>query len=65
MTSLAMSESDSTHDEIPSDGSPRTAALMRYENWLRLIAQLEIDNRFQGKFSQSDVVQQTLMETVI
>lgn len=40
----------------------RTDALMRYENWLKLIAQLEIDRRFQGKFSRSDVVQQTLLE---
>lgn len=35
---------------------------MRYEAWLRLLARLEIDSRFQGKFSASDAVQQTLLE---
>lgn len=36
--------------------------LRRYEPWLRLLAKLEIDSRFQGKFSASDAVQQTLFE---
>lgn len=35
---------------------------MRYENWLKLLARSEIDSRFQGKFSASDAVQQTMME---
>ena len=43
-------------------GEDRTAWLVRYEPWLRLIARLEIDSRFQGKFSASDAVQQTLLE---
>ncbi len=36
--------------------------LLRYEPWLKLLARLQIDARFQGKFSESDVVQQTLLE---
>lgn len=36
-------------------------ALLGYEPWLRLLARLEIDSRFGGKFSASDVVQQTLL----
>lgn len=40
----------------------RTAWLMSYEAWLKLLARLEIDSRFAGKFSASDAVQQTLLE---
>lgn len=40
----------------------RTQWLMRYEGWLKLLARSEIDSRFQGKFSASDAVQQTLLE---
>jgi RNA polymerase sigma-70 factor, ECF subfamily len=54
-----MADFDSQHD-LPLEGD--TAELMRFEPWLRLVAKLEIDNRLQGKFSQSDVVQQTLIE---
>jgi len=47
---------------IPSSDDDRTQWLMRYEAWLKLLARLEIDSRFQGKFSASDAVQQTLLE---
>jgi RNA polymerase sigma-70 factor (ECF subfamily) len=40
----------------------RTQWLVRHEAWLRMLARLEIDSRFQGKFSASDAVQQTLLE---
>jgi RNA polymerase sigma-70 factor (ECF subfamily) len=36
--------------------------LLRYEPWLNLLARLQIDSQFHGKFSASDVVQQTLLE---
>ena len=36
--------------------------LLRYEAWLKLLARREIDSRFAGKFSESDAVQQTLLE---
>jgi RNA polymerase sigma-70 factor, ECF subfamily len=34
----------------------------QYRDWLRLLARLQIDTRFQGKFDASDIVQQTLFE---
>jgi RNA polymerase sigma-70 factor (ECF subfamily) len=40
----------------------RTQWLMQHEAWLRMLARSEIDSRFQGKFSASDAVQQTLLE---
>ena len=40
----------------------RTPWLLRYEDWLRLLARNEIDSRFAGKFDASDAVQQTLLE---
>src|SRR5688572_25458198 len=43
------------------DGSPHSI-LLRYQPWLTLLARLQIDSRFQGKFSESDIVQQTLLE---
>ena len=36
--------------------------LLRYQSWLRLLARLQIESRFQGKFDASDIVQQTLLE---
>ena len=36
--------------------------LLCYQPWLKLLARLQIDTRFQGKFSASDIVQQTMLE---
>lgn len=44
------------------DDAAQGAILLRYEPWLKLLARLQIDTRFQGKFSESDIVQQTLLE---
>ena len=35
---------------------------MRHEAWLKVLAGLEVESRFQGKFSASDAVQETLLE---
>jgi RNA polymerase sigma-70 factor (ECF subfamily) len=43
-------------------GGERTLWLLRYQDWLRLLARNEIDSRFAGKFDPSDAVQQTLLE---
>lgn len=57
---------DSTKDhhvgDAFQDGDPKTEWLLEQESWLQLLARMEIDSRFQGKFSPSDAVQQTLME---
>ncbi len=36
--------------------------LARYQPWLRILARLQLDRRFQGKFDASDVVQLTMLE---
>ena len=36
--------------------------LLRYQPWLKLLVRLQIETQFQGKFSDSDIVQQTLLE---
>ena len=38
--------------------------LQRYRPWLHLLARMEIDGQFHGKFDASDVVQQTMLEAV-
>lgn len=40
----------------------RDRQLAGYQPWLHLLARLEIDSRFHGKFSASDAVQQTMLE---
>ncbi len=43
-------------------GEQRTAQLAAYEPWLMLLARLEIDSRFAGKFSASDAVQESMLQ---
>lgn len=38
--------------------------LRRHLSWLKLLAKLEIDTRYRGKFDESDVAQQVLLEAV-
>ena len=59
-----MEDSSSRPDSLTqgTDHDRRTQWLVRYEAWLKTLARLEIDTRFQGKFSASDAVQQTMLE---
>lgn len=38
------------------------AILQRYQPWLHLLARMQIDSQFHGKFAASDIVQQTMLE---
>jgi RNA polymerase sigma-70 factor (ECF subfamily) len=44
------------------DAAAQGEALQRFQPWLHLLARLQIDSHFRGKFDASDVVQQTLLE---
>lgn len=44
------------------DEAARAAVLEPLQPWLRLLARLQIDASFQGKFDPSDIAQQTLLE---
>jgi RNA polymerase sigma-70 factor (ECF subfamily) len=44
------------------DATAQGQILHRYQPWLKLLARMQIDSHFQGKFDPSDVVQQTLLE---
>src|SRR5689334_14625542 len=44
------------------DASAQQQVLMRYQPWLQLLARMQIGARFQGKFSESDIVQEALLE---
>jgi RNA polymerase sigma-70 factor (ECF subfamily) len=44
------------------DAAAQGAILLRYQGWLRILARLQLDRRFQGKFDASDVVQLTMLE---
>lgn len=44
------------------DATAQGQILLRYQPWLKLLTRLQIDTRFQGKFAESDIVQQTLLE---
>jgi RNA polymerase sigma-70 factor (ECF subfamily) len=44
------------------DAAAQGEILLRYEPWLKLLARLQIDTKFLGKFSESDIAQETLLE---
>ena len=44
------------------DETARAKVLERFQPWLRLLARLQTEKDFQGKFDPSDIAQQTLLE---
>ncbi len=46
------------------DAAAQGALLMRYEPWLKLLAHVQVESRFDGKFDTADIVQQTLLEAM-
>lgn len=46
------------------DAAAQGRVLSRYQAWLKLLARMQIDSQFHGKFGPSDVVQQTMLEAV-
>jgi RNA polymerase sigma-70 factor (ECF subfamily) len=44
------------------DAAAQEEVLLRYQPWLRLLARLQLDRRFQAKLDASDVVQMALLE---
>ena len=63
-----MRSSDSTANEEDEEanelGEPsvRDSQWVKYQPWLRLQARLQIDAHFRGKFDESDIAQQTMIE---
>ena len=46
------------------DDSAAETLVERYRSWLLMLARVQIDARYQGKFDASDIVQQTMFEAV-
>ncbi len=44
------------------DAAAQARILARYQSWLRILARLQLDGDFRGKFDASDIAQQTLLE---
>ena len=53
--------SDSAGDGVPAE-VPQGSWMVRFRPSLALVARLQVESRFCGKFDASDIVQQTLME---
>ena len=63
MTNQPKDSKDASLDGSGDDSEfVRTRFLVKYESWMQWLARREINARFQGKFSASDVVQQTMFE---
>jgi RNA polymerase sigma-70 factor, ECF subfamily len=56
-----MGEASPGPEGVP-ESPPGAEQLNQYRVWLWLLARLQIDTRFQGKFDASDIVQQTWFE---
>lgn len=44
------------------DAAAQQDVLLRYQPWLRLLTRMQIGPRLQGKFSESDIVQEAMLE---
>ena len=66
---MESSDDDAMNGEFPNQSNdweqsnePESQLFRMHAAWLKTLAQVAIDSQLQGKFSASDVVQQTLME---
>lgn len=62
MSSLSRSMAQLLGAIRDGDDGARAKVLERFGPWLRLMARLQIETSFQGKFDPSDIAQQTLLE---
>ena len=50
------------NQSLETDRDDRSDYLAKYHGWLRLMARLQLDGRWNRKFDASDILQQTLLE---
>lgn len=59
---MTQDEPTNTNPESNADAAVRDSQWVQYQPWLRLQARLQIDTHFKGKFDESDIAQQTMIE---
>ncbi len=57
-----MNDSSQRHGRSVESDSVRDSKWIQYQPWLRLQARLQLDTHFKGKFDESDIAQQAMIE---
>ena len=57
-----MNDSSQRHGRSVESDSVRDSKWIQYQPWLRLQARLQLDTHFKGKFDESDIAQQEMIE---